>query len=81
MKVIASQQSNTLPLKVREMIGLADESLVDFVRNDRGEVVVKPNVNPDKLFGYFDGVGETVSVSVEDMGEVVQDRAKDLFES
>ena len=81
MKVIASQQSDVLPPEVREMIGLADESLVDFVCNDRGEIIVKPNVDPDRLFGYFDGVGEDVSVSVEDMGEIVQDRAKELFES
>ena len=80
MEIIASQPSNALPLKVRKIIGLAGESLVDFVRNDRGEIIVKPNVNPDKLFGYFDDVGEDVSVSVGDMREVVQDRAKELFE-
>ena len=71
MVIITRQQTEkgqvTLPHNLRQELGLVEGDVVDFVRNELGQIILRKSIQQKQFFGLLDKYNSKESVSLEEI--------------
>ena len=80
ISTLTSKGQVTIPKDVRDSLHLLSGDKVEFVRNDAGEIIIKPlTKKATELAGLLSKYTKPKPVSVEMMNQLVKDNLKKTF--
>ena len=75
---ITSKGQVTIPVRLREELGLSSGDGVEFISGNNGQIIMKKSVVQEKFFGFFDDVDSETSVSLGELDEAIAGSVAEL---
>ena len=74
---VTSKGQITIPKSIRQRLGLEEGSVIDFVADETGKIVLRPRADDgtDRVYGALKEFAPKQAITVDEMKAVVEARA------
>lgn len=80
LSTLTSKGQVTIPKNIREVLQLLSGDKVEFILNEKSEVVLKPvTKRTSEVFGSLSRYKKSAAISLDDMNETVKQHIKQKF--